>query len=177
MRIALDSNVLLYAAGVAKVAEDLAKGTLAQSIIDQVAQTSEIICPFQVFGECYQVLRRNGRPREDCRSIQTIMGHVVRAAYGYATYIYKHLGEDFDFRTTVLRPTNQAYCDDLDAAFQFNVTLFEKHPNLNLEELDNNKKILTRWGQIFDCDQLLEHAIVHILRHRRQIEKFKLLLK
>jgi uncharacterized damage-inducible protein DinB len=114
---------------------------------------------------------------EDCRSIQTIMGHVVRAAYGYATYIYKHLGENFDFRTSVLRATSQEYCDDLDAAFQFNVALFEKYPNLNLEELDNDKKILTRWGQIFDYDQLLEHAIVHILRHRRQIERFKIMLK
>jgi uncharacterized damage-inducible protein DinB len=114
---------------------------------------------------------------EDCRSIQTIMGHVVRSAYGYATYIYKHLGENYDFRTTVLRATSEAYCDDLDAAFQFNVELFEKYPNLNLEELDNDKKILTRWGQIFDYDQLLEHAIVHILRHRRQIERFKIKLK
>ena len=24
----------------------------------------------------------------------------------------------------------------------------------------------------YDAEQLLEHAIVHILRHRRQIEKF-----
>jgi hypothetical protein len=114
---------------------------------------------------------------EDCRSIQTIMGHVVRSGYGYAIYIYRHLGEDFDFRTTVLRATSQEYCDDIDAAFQFNVALFEKYPNLNLEELDNDKKILTRWGQIFDYDQLLEHAIVHILRHRRQIERFKIKLK
>jgi hypothetical protein len=114
---------------------------------------------------------------EDCRSIQTIMGHVVRSSFGYAAYIYKHLGEKYDFRTTVLRSTSQEYCDDIDAAFQFNVALFEKYPNLNLEELDNDKKILTRWGQIFDYDQLLEHAIVHILRHRRQIERFKIKLK
>jgi hypothetical protein len=114
---------------------------------------------------------------EDCRSIQTIMGHVVRSGYGYAIYIYRHLGEDFDFRSTVLRATSQEYCDDIDAAFQFNVALFEKYPNLNLEEFDNEKKVLTRWGQVFDYDQLLEHAIVHILRHRRQIERFKTMLK
>ena len=29
-------------------------------------------------------------------------------------------------------------------------------------------------GQSYDAEQLLEHAIVHILRHRRQIEKFKI---
>jgi hypothetical protein len=114
---------------------------------------------------------------EDCRSIQTIMGHVVRSGYGYAIYIYRHLGGDFDFRTTILRATSHEYCDDIDAAFQFNVALFDKYPNLKLEELDNEKKILTRWGQVFDYDQLLEHAIVHILRHRRQIERFKIMLK
>jgi hypothetical protein len=112
----------------------------------------------------------------DCHSIQTIMGHVVRSAYGYAVYIYRHLGEDFEFRNTVLRDTSQAYCHDLDAAFQFNVALFEKYPNLKLEEFKHEKKVHTRRGQVFDYDQLLEHAIVHILRHRRQIENFKKVL-
>ncbi len=28
------------------------------------------------------------------------------------------------------------------------------------------------WGPTYDVEQLLEHAIVHVLRHRRQIEKF-----
>ena len=69
MRIALDSNVLLYSAGVVKAVADVAKAKLARSIIEQVAQKSEIVCPLQVFGECYQVLRRNGRQRKDCQSI------------------------------------------------------------------------------------------------------------
>ena len=58
---------------------------------------------------------------------------------------------------------------------------FEEHdiylPMVTLEELDNNKKILVAWGQLFDIDQLFEHAIVHILRHRRQIERFLLKLR
>ena len=28
------------------------------------------------------------------------------------------------------------------------------------------------WGVRYDLEQLLEHAIVHVLRHRRQIERF-----
>ena len=32
--------------------------------------------------------------------------------------------------------------------------------------------IKSRWSVIYDVEQLMEHAIVHILRHRRQIEKF-----
>ncbi|HEY6437647.1 MAG TPA: hypothetical protein VIY47_13730, partial [Ignavibacteriaceae bacterium] len=33
-------------------------------------------------------------------------------------------------------------------------------------------KMNVRWGPQYDLEQLLEHAVVHILRHRRQIEKF-----
>jgi hypothetical protein len=114
---------------------------------------------------------------EDCRSIQTIMGHVVRSTYGYAIYIYNNLGENHEFRPTILRGTSQAYCADIDAAFQFNVTLFEKYPNIALEEYDTDKKMRVRWGQLYDIEQILEHAIVHILRHRRQIERFKIKLQ
>jgi len=32
--------------------------------------------------------------------------------------------------------------------------------------------MIVRWGPQYDLEQLLEHAVVHILRHRRQIEKF-----
>ena len=41
-----------------------------------------------------------------------------------------------------------------------------------MEENDPSKKIKVRWGQLYDPEQLMEHAIVHILRHRRQIENF-----
>ncbi len=31
-------------------------------------------------------------------------------------------------------------------------------------------KVTTRWQTEYDIEQMLEHAIVHILRHRRQVE-------
>ena len=40
-----------------------------------------------------------------------------------------------------------------------------------------HKKIVVKWGQTYDPEQLFEHAIVHILRHRRQIERFLLQLR
>jgi hypothetical protein len=33
-------------------------------------------------------------------------------------------------------------------------------------------RINSRWGVQYDMEQMLEHAIVHILRHRRQVERF-----
>jgi hypothetical protein len=29
----------------------------------------------------------------------------------------------------------------------------------------------SRWGMRYNLEQMMEHAIVHILRHRRQIER------
>ena len=113
----------------------------------------------------------------DCRSIQTILSHVVRSGYGYAIYVRKKQGETLDARTSILLESVDAYNRALDDMFAFNVQLFEDYPNLALEEFEADKKILVRWGQLYDVEQLFEHAIVHILRHRRQIERFLLRLR
>ena len=110
---------------------------------------------------------------EDCRSIQTILSHVVRSGYGYAIYVRKRQGEIMDFRTNILLESVDAYNAALDDMFSFNVQLFADYPNIALEEFETDKKILVRWGQLYDVEQLFEHAIVHILRHRRQIERLK----
>lgn len=114
---------------------------------------------------------------KDCKSIQTILTHVVSSGYVYVIEIRKWLGEDIDYIDKVLLESGKAYQSALDQMFAFNEKLFADYPNINIEEKDNSKKILVRWGQSFDIEQLLEHAIVHILRHRRQIEKFLIIIK
>ena len=61
--------------------------------------------------------------------------------------------------------------------FAFNALLFDDYPNVKLEEYDTDKKMRVSWGQLYDVEQIFEHAIVHILRHRRQIERFLLKLR
>ena len=113
----------------------------------------------------------------DCRSIQTVLTHVVRSGYGYANAIRAHQGEQVEKVTSDPKNTTKEYIKALDTMFAHNIRLFNDYPNLQLGELDNEKKILTSWGQLFDPEQLFEHAIVHILRHRRQIERFLINLK
>ncbi|MBL7817835.1 MAG: DinB family protein [Saprospiraceae bacterium] len=113
----------------------------------------------------------------DCLSIQTVLAHVVRSGYGYAIYIRNHAGERLPFCETHLLDSSEAYNQAIDAMFAYNVQVFDDYPNMDIEELDDSKKIVTRWGQRFDAEQLLEHAIVHILRHRRQIERFLVKLR
>jgi len=112
---------------------------------------------------------------EDCRSIQTILTHVVRAGYGYATYIRKHQREEVSFYKPNHCDTTSQYIEELKQMFLFTENVFDDYPDLILEENDPDKKMLVSWGQRYDVEQLMEHAIVHILRHRRQIERFLLM--
>ena len=114
---------------------------------------------------------------EDCRSIQTIMAHVVRAGYGYAILVRNHEGEKLVNPERVYLENSNAFIEALDKMFAFNVLLFNDYPNVKLEESDADKKMRVSWGQLYDVEQIFEHAIVHILRHRRQIERFLLKLR
>lgn len=113
----------------------------------------------------------------DCKSIQTVLTHVVRAGYGYVTEIRRSIGENVAFKEGALLNSIDAYHQDLNEMLQYNVKLLEDHSNLKLEEYKDENKIAVRWGQKYDAEQLLEHAIVHVLRHRRQIEKFLISLR
>lgn len=110
---------------------------------------------------------------EDCKSIQTILTHVVQSGYTYVVEIRKWLGEEVQYKEKVFFKEIEAYISALKEMFKFNEVLFVDYPNLVLCEYDSNKKVKVRWGQEYDVEQLFEHAIVHILRHRRQIERFK----
>ena len=107
---------------------------------------------------------------EACRSIQTIMSHVVNAGYGYADY----LREVFSIPST--RPpkgllSRQESLDQLDAMLEYTAQTLEGRWEMSDEEIMNTV-IRSGWGVRYDVEQLLEHAVVHILRHRRQIERF-----
>jgi uncharacterized damage-inducible protein DinB len=107
---------------------------------------------------------------DDCRSVQTIMSHVVRAGYGYADYIR----ERFSIAST--RPQNnllsrQESLEQLDKALEYTAQTLDGKWEMSYEEISETV-INSRWGVEYSVEGLLEHAIVHILRHRRQIEKF-----
>ncbi len=98
------------------------------------------------------------------------MSHVVGAAYGYADYIR----EQFSIAST--RPqkkllSRQESLEQLDAALRYTAQTLEGRWEMRYEEI-LSMVINSRWGVVYNLETLLEHAIVHVLRHRRQIEKF-----
>jgi hypothetical protein len=107
---------------------------------------------------------------DDCRSVQTIMSHVVNAGYGYADYLR------VVFSIPSARPpkrllSRQESLELLDAMLVYTAQTLEGRWEMTDEEVAG-AVINSGWGVRYDAEQLLEHAIVHILRHRRQIEKF-----
>ncbi|MHA2028847.1 MAG: DinB family protein [Candidatus Kariarchaeaceae archaeon] len=109
-----------------------------------------------------------------CRSFQTIMKHVTNAGYAYCDYIREQFGDSVDS----IRKTIENLSDTpsyLDAMFEYTLQTMEGKWDITFDEIKENI-MKVRWGQEYDFEQLLEHAIVHVLRHRRQLEKFLLKL-
>jgi|TARA_R110000737_G_scaffold224113_2_gene239011 uncharacterized damage-inducible protein DinB len=109
---------------------------------------------------------------QDCRSIQTIMTHVVSAGYNYSDNIRNKYVREVEYKKKELKNTIREYKSALIDMFAYAEKLFLENPNLPIEEGDIDNKMHVSWGQSYDIEQLMEHAIVHILRHRRQIERF-----
>ncbi len=107
-----------------------------------------------------------------CKSYQGILAHVVSAGFNYAIAIRNYKGQRIPYTDKLLLNTTNEYKTELDKVFAYTEETFMHIDNNEMEEYDDSKKIKVRWGQSYDIEQLFEHAIVHILRHRRQIEKF-----
>ena len=120
--------------------------------------------------EEFELARDFDTPDEDCRSIQTILRHVVRAGHGYAGYIREAYGEKVTRNDPPL-PTRLECLERLQEMLAYTVATLEDKWELPYEDIAA-VQIRVRWGVVYDLEQLLEHAIVHVLRHRRQIERF-----
>ncbi|MBP6532870.1 MAG: DinB family protein [Bacteroidia bacterium] len=112
----------------------------------------------------------------DSKSIQTVLSHVINSGYGYTVYIENSLGMNKTRPEKKLLNNVVEYSNQLNIMFEYCEIFFRSNSDIKLEEHDNSKKIKVNWGQQYDVEQLMEHAIVHILRHRRQIESFIKLL-
>jgi uncharacterized damage-inducible protein DinB len=118
----------------------------------------------------YELLRDEETKDEDCRSIRTIMSHVVRATYNYADYIRAATGQA-SARPEPRSLARAACLDAFDAGLAYTVETLDGRWRMSDEEI-MAVSMIVRWGPTYDLEQLLEHAIVHVLRHRRQIERF-----
>jgi len=117
-------------------------------------------------------IRDNKTTDANCRSIQTILTHLVYAGYNYTNYIENLSGIYKEVEPKKYLDNANKYVEALNGMFEYCENFFLAHPSISLEGKDNSQRITTHWGQLYDIEQLMEHAIVHILKHTKQIERF-----
>jgi hypothetical protein len=111
----------------------------------------------------------------DTRTPRALCTHVYGAARRYSDYIRKARGLPFTEKfvpepATIDGPA--AVRRRLAEALRYTEGALE-----GLYEADEATaaaiKFPVRWGPVYDPDMILEHAIVHLLRHRRQLERWE----
>lgn len=107
---------------------------------------------------------------EECRSIQTVVHHVVTSGYSYALYLREALSEP-GARPQIPLGTRTESVEQLKAMLAYTAATLERRWEMPDGQM-SMVRIQSRWGQTYDFEQMLEHAVVHVLRHRRQIERF-----
>lgn len=111
----------------------------------------------------------------DCQSIQNLTFHVVQSGYTYANYIQSVINDNWlEYEEGI--NTAAVGIVEIDKMLDYTEQIFN---NIYYESNEVIEKWIfkTRWDVTYDFEQLMEHAIVHILRHRRQIVNFKKELK
>ena len=153
--------------------EDYRKGATGALMDEYERAAFELKSILQDVGEeDYTRIADADTKNENCRSIQTIMNHVVRAGYGYADYIREQFSmkvEPFENRWFA----HQEIGKEIDKMLAYTIKTLDGNWELSGEEMN---KIVIHSAENFTetLEQLLEHAVVHVLRHRRQIDKFLL---
>ncbi|WOK36152.1 PIN domain-containing protein [Sphingomonas sp. C3-2] len=68
-RVALDTNILAYLAGVSRAEEDDAKIAQTRQMMGRLSDRVSLIAPAQTLGELFVVLRRGGATASEARAI------------------------------------------------------------------------------------------------------------
>lgn len=105
---------------------------------------------------------------KDLQSVRNIILHVVRSGFIYANYIRKRFDNPIII-TEIKIETIEDGIQNINEMFQYTVDTFKDKWQLTDDDLMNTI-IKTSWTT-YDLEAIIEHAIVHILRHRLQIEK------
>ena len=105
---------------------------------------------------------------KDCKSIKTITFHIVHSGYTYANYIHSISNQKWlEYNVAINNPTKGI--EEINKMLEYTEKTLETIWYKTTEELDQYM-FDTRWDVTYNFEQLMEHAIVHILRHRRQLE-------
>jgi hypothetical protein len=105
----------------------------------------------------------------DYQSAEHLVTHVQRAARGYLLWIWEVLERPIE-DLPLVREVDEIV-PRLDAFMEETLAGWRRH----LAPLENEQlaptQYLSRWGEPHTIEQMLEHAVVHPMRHRIQLER------
>jgi uncharacterized damage-inducible protein DinB len=105
----------------------------------------------------------------DYQSLDHLLSHLLRAARGYMTWMCKKLGLP-DPGIDNFPPPETAERDA--EAFLQHVLEKWREPLANVAaEAFENISYKSRWGMDYSIDSMLEHAVMHPIRHIFQLEE------
>jgi len=144
------------------------------ALMDEYARAAEDFCRVV---EGFDPARFGAeRPSDNPTTVspRAICLHVCGAAHRYAHYIRKAQGMDFidryDTDGSRLRSPQ-----DVRGLLAEGILLTETTVEPLLRATDEQIQALSftvRWGPRYDPEMLVEHAVCHLLRHRRQLERW-----
>ena len=144
------------------------------ALMDEYARAAEDFCRVV---ESFDLARFDAeRPSNNPNTVspRAICLHVIGAAHRYAHYIRKARGVDFVERYDT-DPAQLRSPQEVRTLLTEGILLMEEtvEPLLNATEQEIQAlSFAVRWGPRYDPEMILEHAVCHLLRHRRQLERW-----
>ena len=104
----------------------------------------------------------------DYASLDALLHHALRAARAYMTW----LGEKLGLPDPGIEPAPDAARVEQEAERYVEHLLARwRTPLAEVEEARFGATHKTRWGEDMSCEGMLEHAVMHPVRHRFQLEE------
>ncbi len=144
------------------------------ALMDEYARAAEDFCRVVETFDPPRFMTERASNNPNTVSPKSICVHACGAAHRYAHYIRKARGQDF-VEPYDLDPARIGSPRDVRGALAEGITFTEAtvEPLLNAPQEEIQGLTFTvRWGPVYDPEMILEHAVCHLLRHRRQLERW-----
>ena len=106
---------------------------------------------------------------ESYQSRETLAAHLVRAARGYLTRIGEWVGRPVTDVDDIQDPHEVA--ERLSELTDNILSAYRRHLSEITDQELEPQTHRTRWGDLYSVEMLLEHAVVHPMRHRIQLAR------
>jgi len=142
--------------------------------MDEYARASDEFCRVVEAFDAARFVSERPSNEITTRTPRAVCIHVCGAAHRYAHYIRKARGLDFVERYE-LNPERLHAPHDVRALLAEGTLLMEETVAPLRGATDGEIQAFSfnvRWGPRYDPEMILEHAVCHVLRHRRQLERW-----